>query len=111
MLLRVLCLSLFLGMQGEFSSNRFSLVNNFYYNHSLIKLTSPKLNFFLIVGALSVFLSVILYSYPSTDRHAFDVICPVSFNTINYMNMYVSSDHVLYRYSHFSVLFLDMICV
>lgn len=50
----------------------------FLFHQRLIKLTSPNLNYLLLLGAAFVFLSIILYGIPSTDRHVFDVLCPVS---------------------------------
>ena len=45
----------------------------------LIKLTSPKLNYVILLGSTSAFLSIILYSYPSTKADVLKFICPVRF--------------------------------
>ena len=44
----------------------------------LVKLTSPKLNLVIIVGAIVMYVSIITYSYPSYNQFGRTLLCNVS---------------------------------
>ena len=44
----------------------------------LIRLSSPKLNYFIIVGAIIMYISIIVYTIPSESELGNTVLCNVS---------------------------------
>ena len=65
--------SLFLNLYNYVFHNVFLL-----HFGRIIRLTSPNLNYFMIVGAFMVYFSVFIRVLPTTDMLAWEFICSVS---------------------------------
>lgn len=46
--------------------------------YRLIRLTSPRLNYLIIIGAILMYISIIIYSIPATTQLTATVFCNVS---------------------------------
>ena len=56
----------------------------------IVKLTSPNLNYLIVVGVVFLSLSMIGYSYPFSSELALRIACPVRILIIYYTPYYLS---------------------
>ena len=51
-----------------------------FYVYRLVKLSSPNLNYFIIIGAVLMYVSIFFYILPVTDKDVVLASCIVSIN-------------------------------
>ena len=56
---------------------QFTTIYIFIYFTRIVRLTSPKLNYVIVVAVLFLCLAAILYPFPTTDFATMKVLCPV----------------------------------
>ena len=54
------------------------IVLRFFFLHRIVKLTSPNLNYFIHLGALSLYVGSLIRVTPSTSLAVWDHVCRVS---------------------------------
>ena len=68
------------------------------FNFRVIRLTTPKLNFLMVSGAVLMYLSVLIGLLPTVNRHVFHIQCTVSNTTIYMYGFCCTLYNMVYTY-------------